>query len=117
VINRESGLDFVVSREVLDTTVLSKKNVSISIRPEKILLYKEKDKAFSKLEKTNLKNGTIEVVTFLGVIVRSLVRVSNEHIIVDITEKDFEQHMLRMGDPVTLYFPPEDFLVFSTSEG
>jgi hypothetical protein len=35
-----------------------------------------------------------------------------KRIIVDITESDFEQHMLRMGDRIQLYFPPEDFLVF-----
>ncbi len=117
VTDRESGLEFMVSNEVLKATGLHQGKVSISMRPEKILLSKDKDRSFSKLEKTNLKKGTIEVVTFLGVIVRSLIRVSNERIIVDITEKDFEQQMLRMGDPVTLYFPPDDFLVFGATGG
>lgn len=54
----------------------------------------------------------ITVVTFLGVIVRSLINFAGMHVIVDITEKDFEKSLIKMGDTVTLYFPPKDFLLF-----
>jgi len=116
VIDRNTGLEFVVSREALRSAQPQEGTVSLSIRPEKILLHKENGKVVSVQEKTNLKNGTIEVVTFLGVIVRSLIRIADKRIIVDITETDFEQHMVSMGDRVKLYFPPEEFLVFGAAE-
>ena len=65
------------------------------------------------MEKTNIKEGTIDVVIFLGVIVRCFISMSGEYVIVDITEKDFEKAMFRTGETVQLYFPPEDFLIFS----
>ncbi len=113
IADRERGLEFLIPSEAIYAEGASKRRVSISIRPEKIHLYKNTDTAINGLEKTNLKKGTIEVVTFLGVIVRSLIHVANAHVIVDITETQFEQNMLRMGDQVMLYFPPEDFLLFS----
>jgi len=112
VINRKTGLNFVVSKEILHTIQSTKEKVIISIRPEKVYLYKGRKKLPYGYEKTNLKNGTIEVITFLGVIVRSLVKVADKHVVVDITEKEFEKSLLKMGDTVTLYFSPEDFLVF-----
>ena len=113
VIDRENEVEFLVSKDIIDAARIQKGRVSLSIRPEKIQLYRDDENALSGLEKTNLKNGTIEVVTFLGVIVRSLVRIADKHIIVDITETQFEENMLSMGDQVKLYFPPDDFLVFS----
>ena len=116
IIDRETGLEFAVSEKVLETVKPIRDNISISIRPEKIILRSSNGKgpAIDHLE--NVKEGTIEVVTFLGVIVRSLIRVADRRVIVDITESDFEEHMLRMGDRVKLYFPPEDFLAFSPEE-
>ena len=43
---------------------------------------------------------------------RLKVKLADKHVIVDITEKDFEKSMMKIGDAVTLYFPSEDFLVF-----
>lgn len=112
IINRKSELNFVVSQDTLRTLQSTKENVTISIRPEKVRLFKGRNKLPGGYEKTNLKKGVIEVVTFLGVIVRSLIKVADKHVIVDITEKDFEKSLLKMGDTVTLYVSPEDFLVF-----
>jgi putative spermidine/putrescine transport system ATP-binding protein len=109
VTDGKTGLSFHIPEDSLQ----SKGDVlSLSIRPEKIQLYKDPHDVSHKLEKSNLKNGSIEVVTFLGVIVRALVKIADKHVIVDITEKDFEKSLLKMGDSVLLYFPPEDFLVF-----
>ena len=103
---------FILSKEAVSNLPFSKGAVSASIRPEKIHLYKNSSNIPADIEKTNLKKGKISVVTFLGVIVRSLIKVEGKDIIVDITETDFEKMMLRMNDEVTLYFPPEDFLAF-----
>jgi putative spermidine/putrescine transport system ATP-binding protein len=116
LIDRETGLDFVVSEKVLESVKPIRDTISISIRPEKIILRSGNGKGPAIDHPENAKEGTIEVVTFLGVIVRSLVRVADRRVIVDITESDFEEHMLRMGDRVKLYFPPEDFLAFSPEE-
>jgi len=105
---------FLVSKNAISNLPFSKGAVSISIRPEKIHIYKNDSSIPSDIEKTNLKKGKIAVVTFLGVIVRSLIKVDGKDIIVDITEKDFEKMMLKMREEVTLYFPPEDFLAFQT---
>ena len=108
----KTGLRFVIAKDVLAAVEQSQKKIAISIRPEKIIFHRHSGQVRGDLEKTNLKEGTIEVITFLGVIVRSLVSVADQHIIVDITEKDFEKNLFRMGDRVQLYFPPEDFLAF-----
>lgn len=112
VINKETGLKFTISKAAPGTLKSAQGNVNIAIRPEKTQLFKDTQKFPRDFEKMNLKKGTIEVVTFLGVIVRSLVKLADKHVIVDITEKDFEKSMMKIGDAVTLYFPPEDFLVF-----
>ena len=116
IIDRETNLEFVLSADSLDSSGISQGMVYASIRPEKIILYSDRYDNPPPKEKKNLKDGTIEVVTFLGVIVRLLVVISGKRIIVDITESDFEQHMVRMGDRIQLYFPSEDFLVFHAAE-
>jgi putative spermidine/putrescine transport system ATP-binding protein len=113
VVNKSTGLNFLISPDVVKTHGIKEGKVSISIRPEKVHLLEDKEHNEHIYEKMNIKQGEIEVVTFLGVIVRVLIKVADKHVIVDITEKDFEKHLLRMGDMATLYFPPEDFLIFS----
>ncbi len=103
---------FLVTKDVVSNLPYSKGKVSISIRPEKIHLYKNGSNLPNDIEKTNLKKGKIAVVTFLGVIVRSLIKIDGKDVIVDITEKDFEKMLIKMNDEVYLYFPPEDFLAF-----
>jgi ABC-type Fe3+/spermidine/putrescine transport system ATPase subunit len=110
--DHETNLQFVLNKGSKDSSGISGGKIVASIRPEKIILYGGHESEPPPKEKRNLKDGTIEVVTFLGVIVRLLVIMEKKRIIVDITESDFEQHMLRMGDRIQLYFPPEDFLVF-----
>jgi putative spermidine/putrescine transport system ATP-binding protein len=110
--NKETGQKFKVSTKTLSALKSKKGSVSISVRPEKIHLFRNEKDIPSGFEKINQKKGIITVVTFLGVIVRSLVNFAGRHVIVDITEKDFEKSLIKMGDTVTLYFPPEDFLLF-----
>jgi len=112
VIDAETGLGFKVSEDVLRTLKSATRSVSLSIRPEKIMLFKTQRNIPDDVEKENVKEGGIEVVNFLGVIVRVLVKLEKRHLIVDITEKDFEKSLLKMGEVVFLYFPPDEFLVF-----
>jgi len=112
IINKNTGLNFKISSDALARLKISMGNVIIAIRPEKIQLYKDIQKILPEIEEKNIKKGTIEVVNFLGVIVRSLVKLEDKHVLVDITEKDFEKSLFKMGDSVKLYFPPEDFLIF-----
>jgi putative spermidine/putrescine transport system ATP-binding protein len=113
ITDEKTGLEFVVSKQVLEKVRPSGGKISISVRPEKITLFSTDGKGASVEVPDNLKEGTIEVVTFLGVIVRTLIRIAGRRVIVDITESDFEEHMLKMGDRVKLYFSPDDFLAFS----
>lgn len=110
--NINTGLSFTLSKDAVDMLNLSQGEVELSIRPEKVMLFKNLKNLPAGIEKMNLKEGIIEVVTFLGVIVRSLIKLTDKHVIVDITENDFEKILVKMGDLVQLYFPPEDFLVF-----
>ena len=103
---------FIVDKNAISNLPFSKGPVSLSIRPEKIHIYKSGSDIEDAIEKTNLKKGKITVVTFLGVIVRTLIKINGKDIIVDITEKEFEKMLLKINDEVTLYFPPEDFLAF-----
>ena len=111
--DRETGERFVVSGAVGGPTAGRGGNASISIRPEKVVLLKSSGELPAGGERQNLKEGAVEVVTFLGVIVRILARMGTKLVIVDITEQYFEQNYFKMGDSIQLYFPPEDFLLFN----
>ncbi|MGQ9615422.1 MAG: ABC transporter ATP-binding protein [Spirochaetota bacterium] len=114
IVNEETGLNFTISDDKLSYLKLDQKPVTVSIRPEKIKIFRSLDKTYDIPHPVNLKDGTIEVVTFLGVIVRSLINLASKHVIVDITESEFEKNFLKMGDKVKLYFPADDFLIFSS---
>ncbi|NIO04383.1 MAG: ATP-binding cassette domain-containing protein [Proteobacteria bacterium] len=90
---------------------LSDDAVILSIRPEKIDVL-DPGKPGKDLQSSNIMNGKIEVVTFLGAVVRILVSSANGEVIVDMVEKDFEQRQLNRGDEVDMYFPPDAFVVY-----
>jgi ABC-type Fe3+/spermidine/putrescine transport system ATPase subunit len=90
--------------------------ISMAIRPENIEVFKW-DSAPQVAEPMNLIPGKIEVVVFQGAAVRLLIHTGGEEIISDIVEKEFQQRVLRQGDEVLLYFPPEAFLIFPMGEG
>jgi len=93
---------------------ISAKDIYLAIRPEKIEVMRpgETPKGF---ERSNLIHGRIEVVTFLGAVVRLVISMDGEEIICDMVEKDFELKNLNRGDSVDLYFPPEAFLAYPSS--
>ena len=110
--DKEAGVDLLISKENLSTISSTTGKVVVAIRPEKIRLFKNAKNIPQEYERKNIKKGVITVVTFLGIIVRSLIKMNNKNIIVDITEAEFERNLLKMGEDVTLYLPPEDFMAF-----
>lgn len=90
--------------------------VVLAIRPEKIEVYKNGEEAHH-LEQSNLVPGRIDVVTFLGGVVRLVVNMDEEELISDVIEKEFEQKGLKRGAQILLYFPPEAFFVYPEKEG
>ncbi len=88
---------FNVSSEVLDDDVI------LAIRPEKI--------RFESHERNTLA-GTIDEVSFLGKTIRYDVNRNGRIIHVE-TSKHPD---LKVGDRVTLYFPPDDLMVFPASQ-
>ncbi|MBW2122031.1 MAG: ATP-binding cassette domain-containing protein, partial [Deltaproteobacteria bacterium] len=85
--------------------------VILSIRPEKVEIITP-GKEPPGLEPSNMVSGRIEVITFLGAVVRLLVTNPEAEVIVDMVEKDFEHRELKRGDEVLMYFPPDAFLVY-----
>jgi ABC-type Fe3+/spermidine/putrescine transport system ATPase subunit len=92
-----------------------KEAVLLAIRPEKIEVFKEGGPP-KDLEPSNLLPGRIDVVTFLGAAVRLVINLDGEEVISDVIEKEFEQKQLKQGEEVSLYFPPEAFMVYPTRE-
>lgn len=94
---------------------LSKEEVFLAIRPEKIEVFKCGESS-ENLELSNLIPGRIDVVTFLGAAVRLVINMDGEEVISDIIEKEFTLRKLRQGDEVFLYFPPEAFIIYPAKE-
>ena len=55
----------------------------------------------------------MEVVNFLGAVVRITFILEGEEMLVDIPEKEYEKINLKRRDKIKLYFPPETFHVYS----
>jgi ABC-type Fe3+/spermidine/putrescine transport system ATPase subunit len=94
---------------------LPAEEVFLAIRPEKIEVF-HSGEASGPLEPLNLIPGRIDVVTFLGAVVRLVINMDGEGIVSDVIEREFEQRRLKQGDKVLLYFPPEAFLIYPGKE-
>ena len=55
----------------------------------------------------------VEVVNFLGAVVRISFIMEGEEMLIDIPEKEFEKINLKRRDKMKLYFPPDAFHVYS----
>ncbi len=88
-------------------------SATAAIRPEKIEFLENIDKR--DVEESNIFEGRITVIVFLGLIVRLVVKIGGEtDVIVDYLEKRFEDMGIKRGDNVKLYFPPDAFTVYKT---
>jgi iron(III) transport system ATP-binding protein len=93
---------------------MAAEEIYLAIRPEKIEVMWPGETQ-EALEKSNLTHGRIEVITFLGAVVRLVISMDGDEIICDMVEKDFDLKKLNRGDSVDLYFPPEAFLAYPSS--
>jgi putative 2-aminoethylphosphonate ABC transporter ATP-binding protein len=62
---------------------------------------------------SNIIEVVVEVVNFLGAIVRITFLLEGEEMLVDLPEKEFEKISLKRGDKIRLYFPPDAFHVYN----
>jgi putative 2-aminoethylphosphonate ABC transporter ATP-binding protein len=86
--------------------------VYLAIRPENIELLSQ-NRSLDGYVPTNILKADVEVVNFLGAVVRITFMLEGEEMFVDIPEKEFGTTSLKRGDKVELYFPPEAFHVYT----
>lgn len=102
------GKDFKI--KTAKTKESSFNRVYGAIRPEKVEIVRgQPDK---ERFKENELPGKLIVVNYLGLMVRLLFKVGEMEIIIDCLERDFEEMKIKRGDTLTLYFPPQEFMVF-----
>jgi iron(III) transport system ATP-binding protein len=82
--------------------------VYLAIRPEKIEVVGVTIAA-EACPPANVVDGRVEVINFMGAVVRLTVIVEQEELVVDVPEKDFEKFQLKRGNTLKLYFPPDAF--------
>jgi ABC-type Fe3+/spermidine/putrescine transport system ATPase subunit len=102
--------DHVLS--VQDLGSAAGETVYLAIRPENIELLGP-DNTPDSLLPSNIIETSVEVVNFLGAVVRITFLLEGEEMFVDVTEKDFEKINLKRHDPIKLYFPPKAFHAYS----
>ncbi|MBU3913931.1 ATP-binding cassette domain-containing protein [bacterium] len=89
-------------------------SVYLAIRPEKVALLSNSTLPDGYV-KSNIVETTAEVVTFLGAVVQITFLLQDTEMNVDITEMDFEKAIVKRGDKIILYFPPDAFHIFAES--
>jgi len=97
---------------VSDLNNVSGETVYLAIRPEHIELV-EADNPPENITSANIIEAAVEVVNFLGAVVRIAFMLEGEEMFVDIPEKEFEKITLKRKDIMKLYFPPEAFHSYS----
>jgi ABC-type Fe3+/spermidine/putrescine transport system ATPase subunit len=91
---------------------IDSETVYLAIRPENIELIDEARPAGNYLP-SNIVEVEAEVINFLGAVVRVSFTLEGEEMLVDISEKEFERTQLKRKDKFKLYFPPDEFHLYS----
>ena len=86
--------------------------VYLAIRPENIEFLRQ-NRSLDAFAPSNIVDVNVEVVNFLGAVVRITFILEGEEMFVDITEKEFEKISPKRGDRIKLHFPPEAFHVYT----
>ncbi len=90
---------------------IDSETVHLAIRPENIdVLFPENP--VEDLVASNIIETTVEVVNFLGAVVRISFMLDDEEMLVDVSEKEFKKRDLKRRDSIRLYFPPDAFQVY-----
>jgi len=97
---------------VLNLDDVEGENVHLAVRPENVELV---DVTISSEHcvSSNVVEVVVEVITFLGAVVRIAFLLEGETTIIDISEKDFEKMGLKRGGKIKVYFPPDAFHVYT----
>jgi ABC-type Fe3+/spermidine/putrescine transport system ATPase subunit len=97
--------------QIAGLEAMDSETVHLAIRPENIeVLFHESP--VDDLVSSNIVETIVEVINFLGAVVRIAFMLEDEEMLVDISEKEFEKRNLKRGDKIRLYFPPEAFHVY-----
>jgi putative 2-aminoethylphosphonate ABC transporter ATP-binding protein len=91
---------------------IDSETVYLAIRPENIELVDEARPAGDYLP-SNVVEVEAEVINFLGAVVRVTFNLEDEEMLVDISEKEFERTKLKRKDKFKIYFPPDEFHLYS----
>lgn len=109
--------DGKVKFEQLELTVsnlddVEGEDVHLAVRPENVELV---DVTISSEQcvSSNVFEVVVEVITFLGAVVRIAFVLEGETMIIDISEKDFGKMGLKRGGKIKIYFPPDAFHVYT----
>ncbi len=86
--------------------------VHLAIRPENIELL-DAAGGHEHLVQSNVVDTSVEVINFLGAVVRITFMLGGEELLIDITEKEFERLKLKRKTGIKLYFPPDAFHAYS----
>ncbi len=97
---------------VENLSTAKEETVYLAIRPENIELLGP-DNMPKNLLPSNIIETSVEVVNFLGAVIRIAFILEGEEMFVDVTEKDFEKINLKRRDKIKLYFPPKAFHAYS----
>jgi ABC-type Fe3+/spermidine/putrescine transport system ATPase subunit len=91
---------------------VQEETVHLAIRPEDIELVGVSI-ASEDCVSENVTEVVVEVINFLGAVVRITFILEGEEMVVDLPEKEFEKLHLKRGDSLNIYFPPDAFHVYS----
>ena len=91
---------------------IQEEEIYLAVRPENIELV---DVTVSGKDcvPSNVVEVEVEVINFLGAIVRITFFLEGEEMFVDLPEKEYEKISLRRKDKMKLYFPPDAFNVYT----
>jgi ABC-type Fe3+/spermidine/putrescine transport system ATPase subunit len=91
---------------------IEKEEIYLAVRPENIEMV---DVTVSGKDcvPSNVVEVEVEVINFLGAIVRITFFLEGEEMFVDLPEKEYEKISLRRKDKMKLYFPPDAFNVYT----
>jgi ABC-type Fe3+/spermidine/putrescine transport system ATPase subunit len=102
------NLQFMVSN--LDE--VENEKVYLAIRPENIELVGNTI-PYEDCVKSNVVESVVEVINFIGAVVRITFMLQGEEMVFDLPEKEFEKSGLKRSQEIRLYFPPDTFHVYS----
>ena len=91
---------------------IEEEEIYLAVRPENIEMV---DVTVSRKNcvPSNIVEVEVEVINFLGAIVRISFFLEGEEMFVDLPEKEYEKISLKRKDKMKLYFPPDAFNVYT----